>query len=186
MSANFKYTFNADSYVESVAYFKANKAFRSGGQSRADYIYNMMMNNGMTLWHDLTARMSWYEAEKWLRLEFGFEDTFDRPKPSANRVAKQDFKPGAECWADYTINEYKDILKKLSDSLHGNKSGSNAERQLKNAVNNAWLFVQVKPGIYNVERHGKWISESEFSSMLESCKEIISKYEVVSTIQTAA
>lgn len=186
MTPDFHHRFDAQSYIESIAYSRANKAFKRSGQTRADYVYKTYTKSGLKLWADLTAKMPWYEAEKWLRLWFGNEDTFDRPIQGVKKVSDSGLKPGPECWAKYTLSEYKSILKKVDDSLNGNKSESKREMQLKTAVNNAMVFISVKPDIYDVKRHGKWISESEFNSMLETLKEIVAQYAAVSSTQIVA
>lgn len=38
--------FNVESYIENVAYNKANKAYRRYGQKRADSVYQTVMNYG--------------------------------------------------------------------------------------------------------------------------------------------
>lgn len=186
---------SAKNFIETMALRRADSVFRTRGQQDADYVYDFYLKNGWKLWNYLTRNLPpyshatkgmWNDAEKWLRKYFINECdktvTDTSPVPRMKSVVI----PGPECWANYTICEYNSILEKIDDSLHGNKSESNAERQLKNAVNNAWLFVQVKPGIYNVERHGEYLSETEFNSMLNRCKAIVAKYAAVSTLQTAA
>lgn len=186
MKTKFTHTFNAQSYIESVAYSKANKAYQRSGQKRADSVYKTYMGSGLKLWAYLTSKMPWYEAEKWLRLKFGNEDTFDRPIQAEKRVPNSGLKPGAECWAKSVIDDYKSIVKKIADFEHGTKSESNRQRILKNALNEAQIFLSVKPDIYDVGKHGKWISESEFNSMLEKMKETVAQYAAVPTTQIAA
>lgn len=186
MMPNSRHYFDAEKYIESVAYSRANRAYKRAGQSRADYVYETQKNIGMRLWFDLRHDLPWYEAEIWLRKQFGNEYEETAEKSVVKSGSDNGLKPGAECWAKYTIDEYKSILKKVADSVSGNKSENNAKRQLKTAVNNAELFVRVKPDFYDVKRHGEWISESEFNSMLETCKEIVAKYAAVSTLESAA
>lgn len=186
MTTKFTHTFNAQSYIESVAYSRANKAFKRSGQQRADYVYKTYTKSGLKLWAYLIRRLPWYEAEKWFRLWYGKEEVFGTPKDASNEASKPCTKPGPECWAKYTIDEYKSILKKVDDSVNGNKSESKRETQLKTAVNNAKIFLSVKPDLYDKNRHGKWISESEFNSMLEKMKEIVARYAAVSTTLNAA
>lgn len=171
-----------ESYINSVAISKANEVLKTRPQSDADYVYDFYMQFGWRLWNDLRRTLPWKDAMEWLRKYF--EET--PAKPRLNVAHKSVIVPGAECWAKYTVDEYNSILKKVDDSLSGNKSESKRKMQLKTAVNNAWIFVKVKPDIYDVNRHGEWISESKFSSMLKTMKEIISKYEVVPTTQIAA
>lgn len=177
--------FDARNYIESVAYSKAERSYRRSGQSRADFVFETYMKAGLKMWADLTKQTTWKEAEKWLRLWFGKENVFMAQTSHENAKATG-LKPGPKCWAKYTVDEYKSILKKVDDSLNGSKSESNRKTQLKTAVNSAVTFLDVKPWIYEKERHGKWISESEFGSMLKTMKEIVAEYAAVSTTEITA
>lgn len=170
--------FDARNYIESVAYSKAERAYRRSGQSRADFVFETYMKAGLKMWADLTKQTTWKEAEKWLRLWFGKENVFTA-QTSHESAKANGLKLGPQCWAKYTVDEYKSILKKVDDSLNGNKSESKREMQLKTAVNNAATFLAVKPWIYEEKRHGEWISESEFKNMLETMKGIVGKYSTI-------
>lgn len=174
--------YTQEEFINSIAISKANEVLKSRSQSDADYVYDFYMKVGWRLWYDLRCTLPWKDAMVWLRKYF--EET--EVKPRLNVAHKSVMVPGPECWAKYTIDEYKSILKKVDDSVNGNKSESKRETQLKTAVNNARIFLSVKPDIYDKDRHGKWISESEFNSMLEKMKEIVARYAAVSTTQIAA
>lgn len=186
MTTNSRHYFDAEKYIESVAYSRANRAYKRAGQSRADYVYETQKNIGMRLWFDLRHDLPWYEAEIWLRKQFGNERGETAEKSAAKPIVKSELRPGPEMYAKSVIDDYKNIVKKVADYEHGNKSENNRKRILKNALNEAQLFLSVEPDFYRAERHGKWLSQSEFNSMLQSCKEIIAKYAVVSTLETAA
>lgn len=185
MKTKFTHTFNAEKYIESVAYSKADSAYKRSGQKRADFVYDFYMRKGLNLWSDLCAEMPWFEAEKWLRLWFGNEDTFDRPNPTTNDVAKDRAFVGPKAYANSlkdSINSIKNHIEKASRKA----SESNRNSELKKALNEAELFLSVSPDFYRVERHGKWLSETEYNSMLEYCKEIVAEFAAVSTLETAA
>lgn len=186
MHSNSRHYFDAQRYIEKIAYNKANKTFSRHGQNRADSVYNQTVKRGQRLWAHLTSSLPWYEAEKWLRFYLGNEDCFNRPVQDAKNISETELKPGPECWAKNAIDEFETILKKVDDSLNGSKSEDRRKRQLETAVNNAVNFLAVKPGIYDAKRHGEWISEKKFNSMLGTLKEIVSKYDMVPTTQRAA
>lgn len=184
MKTNF-HTFNAKNYIENVAYKRADSAYRRSGQKRADFVYDFNMRKGLNLWADLCAEMPWYEAEKWLRLWFGNEDTFDRPDPSSNQVAKDREFVGPKAYTNSLkdkINSIKNHIEKASRK----ETESNRNSELKKALNEADLFMSVSPTFYRVERHGRWLSETEFNSMMQYCKEIVARYTAVSAISYAA
>lgn len=176
MKYNNRQDFNAQAYVESIAYSKAEQAFRRSGQERADYVYKTYMENGLSLWADLRQSLSWFEAELWLRKLYGNESDAAPCKSGAKSLTDSELVPGPECWAKYTLSDYKKILVRVRDSETGRKNEKKRARQLKNAVECARIFLSVKPGIYDAERHGEWISESEFKNMLETLKEIVARY----------
>lgn len=178
--------FDVERYVESVARFRAGKALRRHGQSRADYVYQKYIEIGLNLWQDLRQTLPEVDAAIWFPKLFGNQPKFSPAKTSENLISETGLKPGAECYAKSVIDEYKSILKKVADFEHGTKSESNRKRVLKNAVNEAMNFVKVEPSIYRAERHGSWLSKSTFDSMLRKCKEIIAKYAAVSTMVCAA
>lgn len=186
MTYNSHHRFDAQSYIERMAYSKAEKTYINRGQIEADKVYGKYIKIGQRLWSDLCRSLPWYEAEKWLRLQLGNEDTFDRPIQEVKKVSDSELKPGPGCWAKSVIDDYKSIVKKVADFEHGTKSESNRQRILKNALNEAQIFLSVKPDIYDENRHGKWISESEFNSMLRTLKEIVAQYAAVSTSEIAA
>lgn len=158
------------------------KAYKHLGYVLAEDSTKEFVRNLEKEWTALISKTSHENAVRSMAKRHGYKV----PENRTENGNKKDPEFGPECWAKYTVDEYENILKKVSDSLHGNKSESNAKRQLKTAVDKAWLFVRVKPGIYDVEKHGEWISESEFNSMLNKCKEIVAKYAAVSTTQKAA
>lgn len=184
MKTNF-HTFNARNYIENVAYKRADSAYRRSGQKRADFVYDFYMRKGLNLWADLCAEMPWYEAEKWLRLWFGNEDTFDRPDPSPSQVAKDRDFVGPKAYTNSLkdkINSIKNHIEKASRK----ETENNRKSELKKALNEADLFMSVSPTFYRVKRHGEWLSESEFNSMMQYCKEIVARYAAVSAISYAA
>lgn len=178
--------FDVKSYIENVAYNKANKVYKRHGQKRADYVYQTCMDYGWRLWDDLTRSLYDYQAEFWFRKQFGNEDLNDPSETSCIPAPKASAKTGPECWAKNALHEYSEIIEKVNDSLHGNKGENNAKRQLQNAVSKALDFIDIKPDFYDVERHGKWISKSEFNSMLRNLEEMVAKYAAVSTPVYAA
>lgn len=168
--------FDVKSYIENVAYNKANKAYKRHGQKRADYVYNTCINHGWRLWDDLTRSLPWYEAETWMRKQFGNEDLNKPSETSCTSVAKPCLKPGPQMWVNSIKDDYKVILKKLNDFLHGTKIEKNKGIIVKSMVDMCHTFVVVEPGFYNEERHGKYLPKAEFNSMLQKCGEIISQF----------
>lgn len=165
-------SFNVKRYIENVAYNKANEAYKRNGQKRADFVYNTYMRIGWRLWDDLTRDLPWYEAEIWMRKQFGNEPT----ETSCNSVAKPCLKPGPQMWVYSVKDDYKTIIKKLNDFLHGLKSEKNKGIIVKSMVDMCHTFVAVEPGFYDEERHGKFLSKSEFDYMINQCKNIISQF----------
>lgn len=168
--------FDVKRYIESVAYKKANKAYKRSGQKRADFVYNTYMRIGWRLWDDLTHDLPWYEAEIWMRKQFGNETMNEPTETSCNQAPKACLKPGPQMWVNSVKDDYKVILKKLNDFLHGLKSEKNKGIIVKSMVDMCHTFVAVEPGFYNEERHGKFLPKSEFNSMLQKCNEIISQF----------
>lgn len=168
--------FNVKSYIESVAYNKANEAYKRHGQKRADFVYNTYMRVGWKLWDDLTHDLPWYEAEIWMRKQFGNEDLNNPSETNCVPVAKPCLKPGPQMWVNSVKDDYKVILKKLNDFLHGLKSEKNKGIIVKSMVDMCHTFVAVEPGFYDEERHGKFLSKSEFDYMINQCKNIISQF----------
>lgn len=162
--------FNASGYIENVARNKAREA----SQNRADYVYKKYMEIGSKLWDDLSRKLPWYEAEIWLRKQFGNED-FNKPSKASCNKAKNSLKPGAELYAYSVKDGFKNILQKYEDFTHGNKSEKNKEIIRKNVAGMCRIFLAVKPMIYDEKRHGKYLPKSEFNSMLGKCSEIISE-----------
>jgi hypothetical protein len=168
--------FDVKSYIENVAYNKANKAYKRHGQKRADYVYQTCMENGWRLWDDLTRSLGDFQAEFWFRKQFGNEDMNEPSETSCDHAPKPCLKPGPQMWVNSVKDDYKVILKKLNDFLHGLKSEKNKGFIVKSMVDMCHIFVAVEPGFYNEERHGKFLSKPEFDSMLQKCNEIISKF----------
>ena len=168
--------FDVKRYIENVAYNKANRAYKRHGQKRADLVYNTYMRIGWNLWDDLTHDLPWYEAEIWMRKQFGNEDLNKSSETSCISVAKPILKLGPQMWANSVKEDYKVILKKLNDFLHGTKIEKNKGIIVKSMVDMCHTFVAVEPGFYSEERHGKYLPKSEFNSMVEQCKNIISQF----------
>lgn len=169
-------SFNVKRYIENVAYNKANKAYKKHGQKRADYVYQTYMRIGWRLWDDLTRSLPWYEAEFWFRKQFGNEDLNKSSETSCNKTPKPCLKLGPQMWVNSVKDDYKVILKKLNDFMHGLKSEKNKGIIVKSMVDMCYTFVAVKPGFYDEKRHGKYLPKSEFNSMLQKCNEIISQF----------
>lgn len=168
--------FDVKRYIENVAYNRANDAYKKHGQKRADYVYQTYMRIGWKLWDDLTRDLPWYEAEIWFRKQFGNE-VFDKStETSCNKTPKPCLKLGPQMWVNSVKDDYKVILKKLNDFMHGLKSEKNKGIIVKSMVDMCYTFVHVKPTFYDEERHGKYLPKSEFNSMLQKCNEIISQF----------
>lgn len=168
--------FNVRSYIENVAYNKANKAYKRSGQKRADYVYQTYMENGWRLWGDLTRSLPWYEAEIWMRKQFGNEAMNEPTETSCKPAPKACLKPGPQMWINSVKDDYKVILKKLNDFMHGLKSEKNKGIIVKSMVDMCHTFVAVEPDFYDEKRHGKYLPKSEFNSMVNKCNEIISQF----------
>lgn len=169
-------SFNVKRYIENVAYNKANKAYKRSGQKRADYVYNTYMRIGWKLWDDLTRSLGNFQAEFWFRKQFGNEVLNDTTETSCNKAHEACLKPGPQMWVNSVKDDYKVILKKLNDFLHGLKSEKNKGIIVKSMVDMCHTFVAVEPGFYDEERHGKFLSKSEFDYMINQCKNIISQF----------
>ena len=79
-------------------------------------------------------------------------------------------------WVNSVKEDYKVILKKLNDFMHGLKSEKNKGIIVKSMVDMCYTFVAVEPDFYDEERHGKYLPKSEFNSMVNKCNEIISQF----------
>lgn len=177
--------FDVKRYIENVAYNKANKAYKRHGQKRADYVYQMCMDYGWRLWDEFSRLRFWDEihhkwnyslAEFWFRKQFGNEDLNEPSETSYDQTPKACLKPGPQMWVNSVKDDYKTILKKLDDFLHGLKSEKNKGIIVKSMVYMCHTFVAVEPGFYNEERHGKFLPKPEFDSMVNRCNEIISQF----------
>lgn len=168
--------FDVRRYIEDVAYNRANKAYKRHGQKRANYVYNTCMDYGWRLWDDLTHDLPWYEAEIWFRKQFGNEDLNSPSETSCIPEPKPCLKPGPQMWVNSVKDDFKTILKKLDDFLHGTKIEKNKEIIVKSMVDMCNTFVAVEPDFYNEERHDKFLPKSEFNSMMKKCNEIISQF----------
>ena len=168
--------FNVASYIENVAYNKANKAYKRHGQKRADSVYKTVTNYGWRLWDDLTRNLNDFQAECWFRKQFGNEVLNDTTETSCNQAHKACLKPGPQMWANSVKDDFKTILKKLNDFTKGTKSEKNKSFIVKSMVDMCNIFVAVEPDFYDEERHGKYLPKAEFNSMLKKCGEIISQF----------
>jgi len=168
--------FDVASYIENVAYNKANKAYKRHGQKRADSVYQTVTDYGWRLWNDLTLNLNDFDAEIWFRKQFGNEVLNDTTETSCNKARKACLKFGPEMWANSVKDDFKTILKKLNDFTHGKKSEKNKGFIVKSMVDMCNIFVAVEPGFYNEKRHGKYLPKTEFNSMLQKCGEIISQF----------
>jgi hypothetical protein len=175
LAMNFR-KFDVASYIENVAYNKANKAYKRYGQKRADSVYQTVTNYGWRLWNDLTRSLNGFQAEYWFRKQFGNEVLNEPSETSCNQTRKACLKPGPEMWANSVKDDFKTILKKLNDFTKGTKSEKNKGFIVKSLVDMCNIFVAVEPDFYNEERHGKYLPKSEFNSMLQKCGEIISQF----------
>ena len=155
--------FDVESYIENVAYNKADKAYKRYGQKRADFVYQTVTNYGWRLWNDLTRNL-------------GNEVLNDTTETSCNQVHEACLKPGPQMWANSVKDDFKTILKKLNDFTKGTKSEKNKGFIVKSMVDMCNIFVAVEPGFYNEERHGKYLPKAEFNSMLQKCGEIVSQF----------
>lgn len=168
--------FNVGSYIENVAYNKADKAYKRHGQKRADFVYQTVKNYGWRLWDDLTNSLNGNQAEYWFRKQFGNEGLNEPLEAGCNQAHEACLKPGPQMWANSVKDDFKTILKKLNDFTHGKKSEKNKGFIVKSMVDMCNMFVAVEPGFYNEERHGKYLPKAEFNSMLQRCGEIISQF----------
>ena len=168
--------FNVASYIEKVAYNKANKAYKRYGQKRADSVYQTVTNYGWRLWDDLTRNLNDFDAEIWFRKQFGNEVLNDTKETSCNQARKACLKPGPQMWANSVKDDFRIILKKLNDFTHGKKSEKNKGFIVKSLVDMCNIFIAVEPDFYDENRHGKYLPKSEFNSMLQKCGEIISMF----------
>lgn len=168
--------FNVKRYIENVAYNKSNKAYKRHGQKRADFVYQTYMEIGWRLWDDLTHDLPWYEAEFWMRKRFGNEDLNEPSETSCVPVSKPCLKPGPQMWVNSVKDDYKNILKKLNDFLHGLKSEKNKGIIVKSMMDMCYTFVAVEPDFYDEKRHGKYLPKLEFDSMMKKCNEIITQF----------
>ena len=175
LAMNFR-GFDVASYIENVAYNKANKTYKRYGQKRADSVYQTVTNYGWRLWDDLTRNLNGFDAEIWFRKQFGNEVLNDTTETSCNQARKACLKPGPQMWANSVKDDFKTILKKLNDFTHGKKSEKNKGFIVKSMVDMCNIFVAVEPDFYNEERHGKYLPKTEFNSMLQKCSEIISQF----------
>lgn len=80
--------FDVASYIENVAYNKANKTYKRYGQKRADYVYQTVTNYEAELWDDLTHSLNNFDAEIWFRKQFGNEVLNDTKETSCNQTRK--------------------------------------------------------------------------------------------------
>ena len=168
--------FDVASYIENVAYNRANKAYRRHGQMRADSVYQTVTNYGWRLWDDLTNNLNDFDAEIWFRKQFGNEVLNDTKETSCNQAHEACLKPGPQMWANSVKDDFKTILKKLHDFTKGTKSEKNKGFIVKSMVDMCNTFLAVEPDFYNEERHGKYLPKNEFCSMLQKCGEIISQF----------
>ena len=168
--------FDVESYIENVAYNKADKAYKRHGKKRADFVYQTVKNYGWRLWDDLTLSLNDFQAEYWFRKQFGNEVLNDTTETSCNKAHEACLKPGPQMWANSVKDDFKTILKKLNDFTHGKKSEKNKSFIVKSMVDLCNIFVAVEPDFYDENRHGKYMHKSEFDSMLQKCGEIISMF----------
>ena len=168
--------FDVASYIENVAYNKANKAYKRHGQKRADSVYQTVTNYGWRLWNDLTRNLNDFDAEIWFRKQFGNEVLNDTKETNFNQTHKACLKFGPEMWANSVKDDFRIILKKLNDFTHGKKSEKNKSFIVKSMVDMCNIFVAVEPGFYDEKRHGKYMPKAEFDSMLQKCGEIVSQF----------
>ena len=168
--------FDVASYIEKVAYNRANKAYRRHGQKRADSVYQTVTNYGWRLWNNLTHDLNDFDAEVWFRKQFGNEDLNKVSETNFNQACKACLEPGPQMWVNSVKDDFKTILKKLHDFTKGTKSEKNKGFIVKSLVDMCNIFVAVEPGFYDEKRHGKYLPKSEFDSMLKKCGEIISQF----------
>lgn len=186
MTTNYTQEIDFEKYIGNVALKRARIAFRNGGQKRADRVYNSVYNSMVGSLNDmLDNNVDDYDAYLWLRLWYENIDEFDRPVSYSNLAVKESDFRGPKAYANYLRNEIKSIKKHI-ESARRKETESNRKSELNKALNEARDFLSVSPGIYDVNRHGEWLSEKEFNSLVQFCKEIVARYAAVSTTQIAA
>ena len=168
--------FDVESYIENVAYNKADKAYKRHGQKRADYVFQTVKDYGWRLWDDLTNSFNGFYAEIWFRKLFGNEVLNEPLEAGCNQAHEACLKPGPKMWANSVRDDFRIILKKLHDFTHGTKSEKNKGFIVKSMVDMCNIFIAVEPGFYEEERHGKYLPKAEFNSMIKRCDEIISQF----------
>ena len=168
--------FDVASYIENVAYNKANKTYKRYGQKRADSVYQTVTNYGWRLWDGLTLSLNDFEAEIWFRKQFGNEVLNEPLEAGCNQAHEACLKPGPQMWVNSVRDDFRIILKKLHDFTKGKKSEKNKGFIVKSMVDMCNIFIAVEPDFYEEERHGKYLPKAEFNSMLQKCGEIISQF----------
>lgn len=168
--------FDVASYIENVAYNKANKTYKRYGQKRADSVYQTVTNYGWRLWDGLTRSLNDFEAEIWFRKLFGNEVLNEPLEAGCNQAHEACLKPGPQMWVNSVRDDFRIILKKLHDFTKGKKSEKNKGFIVKSMVDMCNIFVAVEPDFYNENRHGKYLPKAELNSMLQRCGEIISQF----------
>ena len=168
--------FDVKRYIENIAYNKANVAYKRSSQKRADYVYNTCSNHGWRLWDDLTRSLGVFQAEFWMRKQFGNEDLNEPSETSCDQAPKPCLKPGPQMWVNSVKDDFRVILDKLNDLLYSKKEPQNKAKIVPTMIDLCYQFVSVEPTFYREERHGKYLPKNEFDSMLKKCNEIISQF----------
>lgn len=172
-------------YIKFVSDSRSEEAAINCGEKRGEMIrkslYKSMFGTYLEMKHNKVDDLDIY---LWLRLWYENIDEFDRYSNIDLQTDSNDYL-GAKAYAKAIRNDFESVKKHL-ESARRKATESNRKSELKKAVDNAELFIAVKPDFYSVERHGKWLGKSEFDSMMNYCKEIVAQYAAVSTTLNAA
>lgn len=181
MTTNSRNDWNPEPYID----FVANSRAEMTTQNRRRMVYKTVRKSMFgCYWEMHRNSVSDIDVYMWLRLWFENVDEFHRINNEDLRCDSV-VKCGSKLFAHSIIDDFKSIQNHI-ESAWRKDTKNNRKRMLKNALNEAEIFIAVKPDFYDEGRHGEYLSKSEFDSMLVRCKEIIAKYAVVSALETAA
>lgn len=172
---------NPEPYID----FVANSRSELTTQNRRRMVYKTVRKSMFgCYWEMHRNSVSDIDVYMWLRLWFENVDEFDRISNANLAVNESDFR-GPKAYAKSLRDEIKSIKNHI-ESAARKETENNRNRELKKAHDEAVLFMNVSKDFYRVERHGEFLSQSEYNSMVQFCKEIVAKYAAVSTLYSAA
>lgn len=152
--------YNTKEIINRIACKKADESWRiDHDKSRADKLYfstkNYLWKQARFMASSSDMRTATDFIVNWYSKELGIPE----PKPATKPARKPVLEPGPEMF----VVSVRDDLRILKDKVKKYLSGKISRKAVADA---AYIMLGVCPEFYKEERHGKFMSKSEFDSIM--------------------